>query len=161
MGAGNQGCAIAGAQPGSTQVSGTDYLSTALDFSVSHKWRNFGIVLAFWIFFVTLCMITIERLPAAGSNKAILLYKRGGGGKFIRASQQNGTGPKDVEEGKGEKQVVEKSGGKGDPEKAAHKSEKGKGGEKKANKEEDVNSDVHAENTYVSFLVVHRGIRAD
>ncbi|WWC85443.1 uncharacterized protein L201_000306 [Kwoniella dendrophila CBS 6074] len=103
-------CAIAGAQPGSTTLDGTAWVNTALDMYKSHVWRNFGIVVALWIFFLGLAMITIERLPAAGSNQAILLYKRGGGGKFIRASNQNGNAPKDEEQGRGEMQTTEKSG---------------------------------------------------
>jgi ATP-binding cassette subfamily G (WHITE) protein 2 (SNQ2) len=103
-----QACAITGAEPGSLQLSGRVYLAEALHFYQSHVWRNFGIVVAIWFFFLFLCCVTIERLPAAGSNKAILLYKRGGGGKFIRASAQNGNEPKDEEEGAGETQVTEK-----------------------------------------------------
>ncbi|ORY27081.1 ABC transporter [Naematelia encephala] len=83
----SQGCAIAGAEPGATTLSGTAYLNEALRFHHSHVWRNFGIVVAVWVFFLALCMIQIERLPAAGSNRAVLLYKRGGGGKYIRAAK--------------------------------------------------------------------------
>lgn len=104
------GCAIAGAQPGSMMVSGTSYLQRALGFSASHVWRNYGIILALGIFFLALCIIQTERLPAAGSNRATLLYKRGGGGKFIRSANQNGTEPRDEEEGEGYQQVNEKPG---------------------------------------------------
>ncbi|WRT63331.1 uncharacterized protein IL334_000236 [Kwoniella shivajii] len=107
------GCAIAGAQPGSTTLNGQAYAETALEFFHSHRWRNFGIVVALWLFFLALAAITIERLPAAGSNKAILLYKRGGGGKFIRASNQNGNEPKDEEQGGSTMQTNEKSGRSG------------------------------------------------
>jgi ATP-binding cassette subfamily G (WHITE) protein 2 (SNQ2) len=104
-------------------------------------WRNLGIVLALWIFFVVLLMINIERLPAAGSNKAVLLYKRGGGGKFIRASAKGGEG--DAEEGQEEREVVEKPGrsGKGEKE-GGKKSEKGEKG-----REQEDESQVHATDT--------------
>ncbi|WWC57723.1 uncharacterized protein I303_100257 [Kwoniella dejecticola CBS 10117] len=101
-------CAIAGAQPGSTTLDGAAWENQALDMYKSHVWRNFGIVVALWLFFLALAMFTIERLPAAGSNKAILLYKRGGGGKFIRASNQNGNAPKDEEQGGSDMQTNEK-----------------------------------------------------
>jgi len=105
-----------------------------LSFSKSHVWRNFGIIVALWIFFVILCSILIERLPAAGSNQAILLYKRGGGGKFIRASNQNGDEPRDEEEGSARTQVTEKpSGGR------AKKGEKGK--------EDQPKEEIHAAET--------------
>jgi ATP-binding cassette subfamily G (WHITE) protein 2 (SNQ2) len=109
---GPQGCAITGAQPGETQLMGQAWGNQALEFYKVHVWRNFGIVVALWIFCLALCTIVIERLPAAGSNKAVLLYKRGGGGKFIRAANQNGNGPKDEEEGSNQAQVNEKQNGK-------------------------------------------------
>jgi ATP-binding cassette subfamily G (WHITE) protein 2 (SNQ2) len=102
------GCAIIGAQPGSTVLSGTAWMNTALNFYHSHIWRNFGFVVAFWFLFMLLCAIAIERLPAAGSNKATLLYKPGGGGKFIKQANKNGQEPKDEEEGGGAMQTTEK-----------------------------------------------------
>ncbi|OCF41123.1 ABC transporter [Kwoniella heveanensis CBS 569] len=107
------GCAIAGAEPGSQTLRGEAWAGAALEFHKSHVWRNFGIVVALWLFFLACAAFAIERLPAAGSNKAVLLYKRGGGGKFIRKANQNGTAPKDEEEGRQETQVNEKPSKKG------------------------------------------------
>lgn len=123
---GQQGCAIAGSTPGSTQVDGTTYLTQALSFSQSHMWRNFGIVVGLWLGFIFLLILSIERLPAAGSNQAMLLYKRGGGGKFIKASAKNGNGPRDEEEGGGERQITEKSGSGGGGGNGGGKKEEGK-----------------------------------
>lgn len=131
-GAGQQGCAIAGSTPGSTLVDGTTYIAEALDFYQSHMWRNFGIVVALWVFFVFLLLASIERLPAAGSNKAILLYKRGGGGKFIRAAAKNGTEPRDEEEGAASTQPTEKA---------------QRGAEKESKESDQANKDVFAANT--------------
>lgn len=131
QGGGPQGCAITGAEPGATELMGQAWGNQALEFYKVHVWRNFGIVIALWLFCLALCVIVIERLPAAGSNKAVLLYKRGGGGKFIRASNQNGNGPKDEEEGSGDAQPTEKQAGKTDSDKAKEQ--------------------VHAANTYVQL----------
>ena len=60
-------------------------------------WRNFGIVLALWALFLGLLFVSIERLPAAGSDKTILLYKRGSGGKFVRAQAKKGNERTDPE----------------------------------------------------------------
>jgi ATP-binding cassette subfamily G (WHITE) protein 2 (SNQ2) len=117
-------------------VDGTTYLTEALNFTQAHMWRNFGIVVALWLFFVFLLVVSIERLPAAGSNKAILLYKRGGGGKFIRASAKNGNAPRDEEEGSGETQVNEKPRG-----------DKQSKEDKKKKKDEGSKEDVFAANT--------------
>jgi ATP-binding cassette subfamily G (WHITE) protein 2 (SNQ2) len=74
---GPAGCAITGAAPGTTFVTGEAYLDAALQFSASHIWRNFGIVLAWWVAYVVLGCIAIENIPAAGSAKGVTLYKTG------------------------------------------------------------------------------------
>lgn len=81
------GCAIAGGSPGTTKVSGTKYLDLALKFYKSHRWRNFGIMIALWIGAILLGMLFVERLPAAGSKPAVTLYKRGGGSAFRAAAK--------------------------------------------------------------------------
>lgn len=74
---GPAGCAITGAAPGTTFVTGEAYLDAALQFSASHIWRNFGIVMAWWVACVVLGCVAIERIPAAGSGKGVTLYKTG------------------------------------------------------------------------------------
>jgi ABC-type multidrug transport system ATPase subunit len=107
---GPQGCGIAGAEPGSTRILGRAWANQALEFYKSHVWRNFGIVIALWIFCLVMGAIAIERLPAAGSNKAVLLYRRGGGGRFIRAAAAENEA-RDEEQGNQPTQAVnEKSG---------------------------------------------------
>ncbi|KAG9016077.1 hypothetical protein FRB93_011551 [Tulasnella sp. JGI-2019a] len=105
----NAGCALAGASVGSTTIDGAAYLSIALRLYRSHLWRNFGILVAFWIFFVAMCMVGTERLKAAGSTKNFLLYKRGGGDKYIQQAALHGNQPRDEEEAQ-EMQTVGKSG---------------------------------------------------
>lgn len=72
------GCAIKGAERGATFVTGNAYLESALGFSTSHIWRNFGIVMAWWTVYVVLGCIAIENVPAAGSGRGVTLYKIGG-----------------------------------------------------------------------------------
>ena len=126
----NQGCAIEGAEPGSTTLSGTVYLASALNFYQSHMWRNFGIIVALWMFFIGLLLFSIESLPAAGSSQAILLYKRGGGGKFVRAAANTGSGPRDEEEGNNQQQISESP----------------------SNTDESPSGDVHAVETWVECI---------
>lgn len=74
---GNFACSVAGSVAGQTYVSGDAYLSAQLGYnSYSHLWRNVGIIIAFWIFFVALTAFAVERLKAAGSEKSYLLFKR-------------------------------------------------------------------------------------
>lgn len=102
------GCAVIGGSPGSTLVDGTRWVHEALQFFGTHRWRNFGIIIALWVGFLCLGMFFLERLPAAGSTQSVTLYKRGGGGAFVAAANQNGTAPRDEEEGGEMTQVTEK-----------------------------------------------------
>lgn len=110
----NQGCAITGAEPNSITLDGTLWMESALNFYKSHVWRNFGILIAFWVFFLGFCALMIEMIPAAGSTKSVLLYKPGGGGKYIRNAQKNGASPRDEEDGPNDSQLNEKSQGTSD-----------------------------------------------
>ncbi|KAK9454599.1 ABC-2 type transporter-domain-containing protein [Dipodascopsis uninucleata] len=56
----NQACAVPGAVTGRSYVSGEDYLAAQLDFWYVHLWRNFGIILGFFVFFVSFQMIFSE-----------------------------------------------------------------------------------------------------
>jgi ABC-type multidrug transport system permease subunit len=71
-------CAITGSQFGSTIVAGDAYLGAALAFSKNHVWRNWGITMAWWTFYIILGCLAVELVPAAGTSKGVMLYKRGG-----------------------------------------------------------------------------------
>ncbi|KAF8314175.1 hypothetical protein DL93DRAFT_2228010 [Clavulina sp. PMI_390] len=73
---GNFACAVQGAQPGEAFVSGDAYLAVSMDFHHSHLWRNLGINIVFWIAFVCLTALAVERLKPAGSQKSYLLFSR-------------------------------------------------------------------------------------
>lgn len=47
----NQVCAVQGAVPGESLVSGAAYVREQFDFQVSHLWRNVGINAAIFAFF--------------------------------------------------------------------------------------------------------------
>ncbi|WWD20474.1 hypothetical protein CI109_104950 [Kwoniella shandongensis] len=105
-----QGCAIAGADPNSTVLSGTSWLNVALSFRKSHVWRNFGILVAFWLFFLFICAIMIEMVPAAGTTRSVLLYKRGGGGRYLKQAKRDAGQPRDEEDGPNQTHLYEKHG---------------------------------------------------
>ena len=45
-------CSAVGSQPGQTFVNGDDYINTQFSYFHDHKWRNYGILLAFMFFFL-------------------------------------------------------------------------------------------------------------
>lgn len=71
----NQGCAIAGSHPGSPQVPGSEYLSSQFEYSRSHLWRNFGILLAFTVGYIGLTVLATEKFSFAGSGMGALVFK--------------------------------------------------------------------------------------
>ena len=72
-----QGCAVAGARPGSTVVAGADFLDAAYDYNVSHIWRNFGIILGFAIFYIAVTIVVIETVnPAEDAGSGGLIFKK-------------------------------------------------------------------------------------
>ena len=73
----SRSCDIAGATPGTDFVSGTRYIEQAFDYSPSHRWRNFGIVLGFTVFFLICNLITSEVVASAKSKGEVLVFLRG------------------------------------------------------------------------------------
>jgi ATP-binding cassette subfamily G (WHITE) protein 2 (SNQ2) len=58
--ANHQSCTLAGSKPDSTTVNGANYILTAFTYKRSHLWRNFGILCAFFLFFLALTMYGME-----------------------------------------------------------------------------------------------------
>ncbi|KAH9210215.1 putative ABC transporter [Leptodontidium sp. 2 PMI_412] len=73
----NHVCAVVGAVPGSTLVSGTEYIRLTFNYEPSHLWRNFGIIIALTIFFTFTYMAASEIVTAKKSKGEILLFQRG------------------------------------------------------------------------------------
>ena len=92
-----QSCTIQGSQPGQISVNGADYIQTAFTYSRSHLWRNFGIIIAFWIFFVFLTIVGMEiQKPNAGGG-AVTIFKRGRAPKSVERAMEKGSIPEDEE----------------------------------------------------------------
>ena len=71
-----QACAgVQGAIQGSTSVTGEQYLS-ALGYSSSHVWRNFGIICAWWVFFVIVTIVATDNWKESAGKAGYLLIPR-------------------------------------------------------------------------------------
>lgn len=73
----NQVCAFKGAKTGNPMVDGNDYLDAAYSYTWDHFWRNFGIIVGFFIFFTALNAIGTEYLRPVSGGGDVLLFKRG------------------------------------------------------------------------------------
>ena len=73
----NHICDVVGATLGSNTVSGDTYISLSYAYEHAHKWRNFGILLAFMFFFLGVYLVATELITAQRSKGEILVYPRG------------------------------------------------------------------------------------
>lgn len=72
----NQLCSITGAGVGQNTVDGNDYMSAGYSYSKAHIWRNFGILIGFFIFFMVLQILAIEFLKLGAKHASILVYQK-------------------------------------------------------------------------------------
>ncbi|KAF2139372.1 uncharacterized protein K452DRAFT_275615 [Aplosporella prunicola CBS 121167] len=95
-----QACSLQGSRPGSTTVSGADYISVAYTYSRSHLWRNFGIICGMWFFFIFLTAVGMERQKPNKGGGSVTIYKRGQAPSAVKTAMETGNQPRDEETGK-------------------------------------------------------------
>lgn len=71
-----QTCAEAGSRIGTTLVNGDDYLAAQFGFYHSHVWRDFGILVAFTVFYVAMTCWLNEVLEWDLDNAGPIQYKK-------------------------------------------------------------------------------------
>ena len=92
-----QSCLLRGSHPGQTTVNGADYIRTAFTYTRAHLWRNFGIITAFWLFFVFLTAVGMEiQKPNAGGG-SVTIFKRGQAPESVKNAMEKGSTPEDEE----------------------------------------------------------------
>lgn len=69
-------CAVQGAVPGATSVSGTAFVRTAYGYEFANRWRNFGIIVVLTSFLIGLHLITTELVSAQRSKGEVLVFRR-------------------------------------------------------------------------------------
>ncbi|KAK8017797.1 hypothetical protein PG993_014123 [Apiospora rasikravindrae] len=70
-------CSVVGAKPGENFVSGDAYIASNYNYYYSHLWRNFGIMIAFWIAFLVMYAVATEINSATDSSAETLVFQRG------------------------------------------------------------------------------------
>lgn len=70
-------CSVPGSVAGQTTVSGDAYVQASFQYSYSHIWRNLGIVIAFYIFFLTAYLVATELNSTTSSSAEVLRFLRG------------------------------------------------------------------------------------
>ena len=70
-------CSVVGAVAGRRTVNGDDYIRINYQYTYSHVWRNFGILMAFLVGFMCIYFIATELNSSTSSTAETLVYKRG------------------------------------------------------------------------------------
>ncbi|KAK4158843.1 ABC-2 type transporter-domain-containing protein [Cladorrhinum sp. PSN259] len=73
----NRACTAIGSIPGTTVVSGDAYMNSAFRYFHAHKWRNFGILIVFMLFFLGTYIFAAENVSEKKSKGEVLLFRRG------------------------------------------------------------------------------------
>jgi ABC-type multidrug transport system permease subunit/ABC-type multidrug transport system ATPase subunit len=73
----NRVCSAVGSVAGSSYVSGDAYIESGFRYSATHRWRNFGILIAFLIGFLAMYMFAAENVSAKKSKGEVLVFRRG------------------------------------------------------------------------------------
>lgn len=96
---GHQACAVQGSEPDQLVVQGSNYVSAAFTYSRSHLWRNFGIIIGFFVFFVATAMIGMELQKPNKGGSSVTIFKRGEAPKEIEKAVEQKEKPNDIESG--------------------------------------------------------------
>ncbi|KAH8660114.1 ABC-2 type transporter-domain-containing protein [Xylariales sp. PMI_506] len=73
----NHVCSAVAAVAGSDVIDGDAYINKAYNYYSSHRWRNFGILIAFLIFFLFTYITASELVTEKKSKGEILVFRRG------------------------------------------------------------------------------------
>ncbi|KAF5552562.1 ATPase [Fusarium phyllophilum] len=76
LGSGQYVCNVPGSVPGQSFVKGEDYLKASFGFVNSHRWRNFGIIIVWTVFFMALHLWTTEYVASERSKGEVLVFLR-------------------------------------------------------------------------------------
>ncbi|KAF2130694.1 hypothetical protein P153DRAFT_336486 [Dothidotthia symphoricarpi CBS 119687] len=76
-----QGCSLTGGQPNTATVDGAAYIQTSFEYTRSHLWRNWGVVIAFAVLYLLITIFATEVFSFAKSGGGALVFKKSKNGK--------------------------------------------------------------------------------
>jgi len=77
VGAENRICSTVGSRAGQSFVNGDDFINSSYQYYHAHKWRNFGILIGFLLFFFFTYLAAAEFITAKKSKGEVLVFRRG------------------------------------------------------------------------------------
>ncbi|KAK2797837.1 ABC multidrug transporter mdr3 [Emmonsiellopsis sp. PD_5] len=85
-------CVGAGAEAGQAWIEGDDFINTSYEYYAKNMWRNFGILCAFFVFFLIVYIVAAEKVNAKPSKGEVLVYRRGKMPPELRQKQNKKSG---------------------------------------------------------------------
>ncbi|KAH6697541.1 ABC-2 type transporter [Plectosphaerella plurivora] len=70
-------CSVPGSMAGEPTVNGARYIEISYGFIASHRWRNYGILLAITFFFFGLHLVALDLVSSERSKGEMLVFPRG------------------------------------------------------------------------------------
>ncbi|GKT93710.1 ABC-2 type transporter [Colletotrichum tofieldiae] len=70
-------CSAIGSVAGLDYVNGDNYVGSGFRYEYGNRWRNFGILIAFMLFFLMTYMVTAELVSEKKSKGEVLVFRRG------------------------------------------------------------------------------------
>ena len=92
-------CSTVGSVPGINFVRGADYLAQSYEYYNKNKWRNWGISVAYAVFFLGVYIALTEFNKGAMQKGEIVLFLRGSLQKIKDGNKQNKHAKNDIESG--------------------------------------------------------------
>ncbi|XAO22858.1 hypothetical protein I312_101633 [Cryptococcus bacillisporus CA1280] len=93
-------CSTVGAVAGSSVVNGDAYINGSYQYYHAHKWRNFGILIGFFLFLTAVYLLATELITAKKSKGEILVFPRGKIPRTLLAQSTASHNSNDPEAGK-------------------------------------------------------------
>ncbi|KAK2736327.1 hypothetical protein FQN55_001713 [Onygenales sp. PD_40] len=94
-----QSCLVQGSKPGETVVQGANYIKSNFTYTRSHLWRNFGIIVAWFVLFVATTMIGTEMQKEGYGGRTVTVFLRGQAPASVERDMKNGSRAHDEEMG--------------------------------------------------------------
>ncbi|KAH8880464.1 hypothetical protein GQ53DRAFT_669719 [Thozetella sp. PMI_491] len=73
----NQICRAVGSRPGQDYILGDDFVLSNYNYSWDHRWRNYGIIIAFTVALMGCYLVAAEFISEKKSRGEVLLFRRG------------------------------------------------------------------------------------
>ncbi|KAF8743104.1 ABC transporter, partial [Rhizoctonia solani] len=98
----NQACTLPGATPGESLVTGDAYMLASFEYRQKDIWRNFGILVLFWVAFIALQVFAMEKFQHGANACSVTIYakeKKESKELNDRLQQRKAAGRKDQDDG--------------------------------------------------------------